>query len=111
MPLISINPGTEPDPRATLANAEIVAAAICRDLGLPETTPVRMLGEGADGWFRFNFILGKRSVEVDIPGDDPETICKGQPWVSRRLYVDGASWLYGYALNAISRHLGLEKEE
>ena len=49
------------------------------------------------------FVRDGRAAEVDIPGDDPEVVCEGRPWVSRRLYVEGSSWLYGYALNAIER--------
>ena len=106
--MLIFNPGTQTNPSATLENAEAIAAEICKDLGLTEK-PIRILNGDAEGWFRFDFVTQGHRVEVDIPGDDPETVCAGKPFVSRRLYVEGNSWLYGYALNSLARKLGLEE--
>jgi len=108
--MIIINPGTEARRGATEANAEVVAATILQDLELEVSAEVsRCAGRDADGWFGFLFRLDDKTVVVDIPGDDPETVCEGRPFKSRRLYVEGSSWLYGYALNHISEGLGLEE--
>lgn len=100
---VIINPGTEPSSTATLANAEKVAEFMREDLDLPAGCYVRVPIRDADGWFAFDFKnKDGRVLQVDIPGDDPDTVRKGEPWVSRRLYVNGSSWLYGFALNRFS---------
>lgn len=103
--MMIINPGTEANLAATLANAETIAKEIIRDLRIREDVK-RDPAADADGWFRFIFINDGKSVEVDIPGDDPETVMAGRSFVSRRLYVDGSSWLYGLALGFIEEYLG-----
>lgn len=108
MPLI-LNPGTEARPAATLDNARVVAERIKAALNLSD--PISRQPEAdRDGWFRFIFTAGPNTVEVDIPGDDPESVIMGIPFRSRRLYVAGLSWLYGLALGMIEEHLGLEGE-
>ncbi len=99
MVTVIINPGTEPDPSATLGNAEQVAEIMRADLELEVGSVVRAPDRDADGWFGFDFTRNGKVYRVDIPGDDPETVTAGKPWVSRRLYVNGSSWLYGLALN------------
>ena len=100
---VIFNPGTEPRQNATLENAEKIAEIMREDLDLPSGCYRRAPQRDADGWFGFDFIAKNgRELEVDIPGDDPEIVSAGKPFVSRRLYVDGSSWLYGYALNRFS---------
>lgn len=104
---IIMNPGTHADHSATLENADEIAARILEDIEEAESieyTP----GSDHDGWFRFYVSAGDKSVQVDIPGDEPDVVCESMPFKSRRLYVDGSSWLYGFALSAIARRLGLE---
>ena len=101
-----INPGTEADDTATEANALKIAERVCADTG---ATASRHPETDNRGWFGFRFVRDGRSADVDIPGDDPETVCQGKPWVSRRLYVEGSSWLYGYAMDAIERQLSGEE--
>lgn len=62
------------------------------------------------GWFGFTFNLGKKEVEVDIPGIEPQIVEASEPWKSPRLYVNGSSWLWGYALGFIGRGLGLGED-
>lgn len=102
---VIINPGTEASREATEANAGMVAERICADTG---STASRHPEGDRDGWFGFRFARDGRTAEVDIPGDDPDVVCEGRPWVSRRLYVEGSSWLYGYALSAIERQFNPE---
>lgn len=106
---VIINPGTEANASATLANAEIVAKRLSEDLGGVTYERCNIYGyDGRDGWFDFLFKRGGKSVEVQIPGDDPDTVCEGTPFKSRRLYVDGSSWLYGFAVDRAADHLGIE---
>lgn len=108
MTTILFNPGTESRPEATAENAVTIAARITEDLQLPARSWHRAAEHDQDGWFRFVFSNEHGSVEVYIPGDDPDEVCLGKPFTSRRLYVDGTSWLYGYALGFISTPLGLD---
>lgn len=103
---VIVNPGTESRPGATELNASIVANRICEET---RSTVTRSTADDGDGWYGFEFRRSGRLACVLIPGDDPDQVCEGRPWVSRRLYVEGSSWLYGYALSAIERQLNGEQ--
>jgi hypothetical protein len=103
MPII-INPGTEPRSGATLENAEKIVDAICIDLGI-ERSSIARHPEGDDpshGLFSYVHV----KFEIDVPGDDPNNFLSSTPCVSRRMYVDGSSWLYGYGLGIMQEALG-----
>ena len=101
--MLIINPGTEGRAGATEANARMIADGICKDLGLPPETAVRAPERDVpdQGWFGFNL----RGVDLDIPGDDPAEFFRSEPFRSRRMYVDGSSWLYKYAIGMIVERL------
>lgn len=107
--MIIINPGTEDRKTATLANAETIVDRICADLGIERST-IKRHEESDDikGGF-FAFVHDK--FEIDVPGDDPEEFLSSVPWVSRRMYVDGSSWLYQYGLDIMRSALSGEGEE
>jgi hypothetical protein len=109
---IIINPGTETDETATLENALYIAKELAKLYKEEVPTLKLKRNEKNDygGWYGFILTDGNKSVEVDIPGDNPETVMKGEPFKSRRLYVDGSSWLWGYALGSIDGIL-LDKGE
>lgn len=105
---IFINPGTEAKDGHKADNAVIVAKELAKifrkdypNLKLKRDTS----RDDNDGWYGFTLVNGGTTIEVDIPGDDPEEVMKGEPWVSRRLYVDGSSWLWGYAIGIVSDRL------
>jgi len=103
---IIINPGTETQTKHSEENAVEIAKTISKDLKLPtdswKRTPEK--DDSGRGWYSFTFKnKHNQTIEVDIPGIDHDTVVKGEPWVSPRLYVDGNSWLYGYALGFIER--------
>lgn len=106
MTLFIINPGTEARAGHTLANAAKVVAQLCLDVSVPRKAITRNPSGDMDGGF-YGFVLKykRRSIEIQIPGDAPETVIKGVPFESRRLYVDGSSWLYGYAVDVIAENL------
>lgn len=95
MPII-INPGTEGRPGATLENAEKIVAQICVDLGI-ERSSLQRRPEGDSPRGLYAYVHEK--FEIDVPGDPPEQFLASVPFESRRMYVDGSSWLYKYGLN------------
>jgi hypothetical protein len=102
---IFINPGTEPQPGVSLDNAAVAVGAFIDDLPVSVDILERFPQNDADGWFGFRLHVGDSVVEVDVPGIDPEVVRKGEPWVSPRLYINGDSWLWSYALRAFVRAL------
>jgi len=107
--MLIINPGTEKQTKHNEKNAIEVAKQIAKDLKLTSKNWHRnCLRDRKDGWYGFVFKGKGGEIDVDIPGVDPKRVCKGEPFYSPRLYVDGSSWLYGYALNFIFD--GIKKE-
>lgn len=105
MPII-FNPGTEGRTDSSLMNAEIVAGMIADDLKIARETVQRAPKlDVPGGFFGFALIADGMTVELHIPGDDPEEVRAGVPFVSRRLYVDGSSYWYGFALNIIESRM------
>ena len=108
---IIINPGTGPQPAATEANADETIKRFVEDLGIPHVVYGRCPGLDSDSDLSvgyFGYILRWRwdtFCQVDIPGIDPDVVQEGRPWFSPRLYVNGNSWLWGFALSAASRAL------
>lgn len=98
-----INPGTERQENHSEENAVRVAQQIQLDLGINDSDWVRAkkLDDDSQGWYGFIFKSGNDWMEVCIPGVDPKKVCKGVPFESPRLYVDGASWLYGIAIDIL----------
>jgi hypothetical protein len=100
MTSIFINPGTEPQRGATLDNAAQTIARFVGALGISEVAFARNQTNDSDGWFGFVLTSGDRKCEVDVPGINPHVVQEGRPWKSPRLYVDGNSWLWPYAINS-----------
>lgn len=93
-----INPGTGPVAGATREQAERNMVAFVADLGLSVTYWRSRRGHG-DGRWLFVVVLGKRRVDVEMPGAPLEVVRDGPVRFQPRLYVDGSSWLWPYALN------------
>lgn len=107
--ILFINPGTEDRGDATLENAQAIAVRIVRDLGLPPVAISRSEQmDSKGGFFGFQVDANGVRVELAVPGDDPDLFCQGKPFGSRRMYVDGSSWLYGYALAQIKSRINKE---
>jgi len=99
---IYINPGTEKQTKHNEKNAIQTAKQIAKDLGLTDKNWKRDKSrDDKDGWYGFIFNGKGGKISVDIPGINSKRVCKSEPWYSPRLYVDGSSWLYGYALEFI----------
>jgi len=107
--MLVINPGSGPVPEASEANA---AAAIrqfvddLRDAGLKAADSRRPDLDG-DGRYGFALHLSNgRTVEIEMPGLSVERVRylgeDGQNiWDFPRLYVDGNSWIWKFALEVI----------
>lgn len=105
---ISINPGSGPVKGATEDNSVACIEAFAADLAEAGLTVVgyKRLPDADDGGrfgWRLRFDDG-RTVEIDMPGLPVEQVrfvgAEDQDiWHFPRLYVDGASWVWKYALN------------
>lgn len=109
---IVINPGSGPVSDATESAARAAVDHFVEDLrelhgiATAGVEPVRDEGDGR--WsFNLTFADGRR-VEVEMPGLPVERVrWMGGPdqniWDFPRLYVDGSSWVWLFALRACSR--------
>ncbi|MCP3820126.1 hypothetical protein NLX86_19095 [Streptomyces sp. A3M-1-3] len=109
---IFINPGSGPVAAATAANADACMRQFVADLRDMGVTVVEMRQPGLDDGGRFGYALHSQSrpngqaIEVEMPGlsvdkvrytgDDGQNI-----WDFPRLYVDGDSWIWCYALDIV----------
>lgn len=92
----TINPGTGSVPNATLQLAWKAVRALRRAAGLRGSTIVRAPRDDADG--RYGFDVG--GVHVLVPGVSLSTL--RAPWgLPPRLYVDGSSWMWEFAVEAL----------
>jgi hypothetical protein len=106
MTLVLMNPGTGPvGGQSTARDARRNIGAFCRELGLGNPrVRIERSPSGDDGKGRYDFIIhrGIRSVSVEMPGLSLDRVALragDNAWNFPRLYVDGSSWLWPYALN------------
>lgn len=105
------NPGTGPVGGALERDARRNIGAFCRELALPAPhirVERRPSGDYGDG--RYDYVLhrGIRQVSVNMPGLPLERVAlrpDGNAWHFPRLYVDGNSWLWPFALSSARRAL------
>ncbi len=111
---VIINPGTGAVVGATGNQAYLNMVAFVADLRLNAEISS---GDGGSDDGRFPFILtrGERSCTVDMPGIDLRKVRflgeGGQNiWHFPRLYVDGSSWVWVYAIEFARRALTNEEQ-
>lgn len=108
-----INPGTDPCERSLRRYADASIRKFARDLGLPPSLPKRD-GEQdeEEGLFPYKIKVGRRSVRIDIPGWDWKRLrYMGKPQCCGdfpRLYVDGSSYWWIYALSIAAEWLKIK---
>lgn len=122
--MIIINPGTGPVEGATLDHAYENMRALLKDCGRPEAKFRRDPETDVEGG-RFPFLVtcppdGEEhhkewEVTVDMPGIPLEEVRflgkKDQNiWHFPRLYVDGSSWVWKFAINSLRARLAPENE-
>lgn len=98
--LLLINPGSGPLAGASEANAETNLQALLVDALGAEACKVER--KGADGKGRWTFIIRARGkeCEVDVPGCTLERLT-GDDAFPPRLYVNGSSWIWGFAVSMV----------
>lgn len=109
-----INPGAGPVDGTSAREARRNIGALCRDLALPLPRVRVERRPGADHDGRYGYVLrrGIRETEVTMPGLSLDRVRLGpgdNPWHFPRLYVDGSSWLWPYAVE-MARHALLDHD-
>jgi hypothetical protein len=102
-----MNPGTGPiDSRCLARTAWKNIRAFRRDLAFKDpTVTIERSAENDDGQGRYGFTLkrGKRECDVEMPGLDIRRVRyvsqDQNPFNFPRLYVDGSSWLWEFAIS------------
>ncbi len=106
--IVMINPGAGPIPAGSVTNARKNIHAFVKDLELDD--PPVEIDEGKnlkpddDGRYVFELVRGQRSTTVSMPAYPLDKVRilhnDGQnPWSFPRLYVDGSSWLWCFAVD------------
>jgi len=105
---VFINPGTEPVQRATVENAIINMRQLVEDSGQDGVIFERIEEQDKDGRFSFDLKSEHHDfiINVEMPGCELERVRDSKPFYSPRLYVDGSSWLWGFALSFIDFDAG-----
>jgi len=116
IPGIFANPGAGPVPHGTLADDALTNMhALLADVGLDGAT-----FEGGEpdetGRYAFKVRYADREAEVDMPGATLEEVrymlLPGQNiWHYPRLYVNGSSWVWHYAVEILREDLTGELSE
>lgn len=103
---VIINPGSGPVAGATYANAVENVATFASEVG---ADPEIKVGEDkGDGRWAFTISKGDTSHEIEMPGLPLERVryigAEAQNiWDFPRLYVDGSSWIWEFALRQCFR--------
>lgn len=116
MPKIVINPGSQVVEPSSIENAsanmsEFIIALHQR--GLSHIVMRRNQEFQQAGRFAFELTKDGNTSIVLMPGAPPDQVIMkpgDDPWKFYRLYVDGASWLWEYALNAVFSALSASDE-
>lgn len=113
--MIIVNPGTGPVPDSTEDEARRNLAALIEDVGVSPVTVGANVEQQSDGRWSFLLKHGGRECWVEMPGIPLDQVrymgSEGQNvWHFPRLYVDGSSWLWMYAISSVRSALTGEEE-
>jgi hypothetical protein len=102
---VIINPGSGPVEGATAADAKYNISAFVGDLGLSDVKVRRKRALDSGGRYGFVLTFDSRKCEITMPGLPLEQVrWMNEPeqdiWDFPRLYVDGSSWVWKFALNS-----------
>lgn len=112
---IFINPGSGPVSGASLGNARKNFATLAEDVCQAGASSAELkdapLTDEHDGRFRGVLVVDEVPHEVDMPGLSLESVRwmdePGQDiWDFPRLYVDGSSWVWMFAVGVLARSDG-----
>lgn len=109
MTRLIINPGTGAVPNATEEAAVANMTALLKDAGA-DSVPFERTSEADYGEGRFAFTIDNEdfSMEIQMPGLPLERVrytgaADQNIWDYPRLYVNGDSWVWKYAVNSVRR--------
>lgn len=126
IPGVIASPGAGPVRGGTFEDAEQNMAAFCRDLEEPpervDFDPVPgpffydFVKDCGDGRFQFMLQANGREAEIDMPGLATQFVrYLKEPdqgvWYFPRLYVNGSSWVWLYALHSAAHALTTDEED
>ncbi len=111
---IFINPGTGPVFGATAQNAAKNIAGLLCDVGI-DVKVVRVSEWDHEGLFGFELQHEGHTCQVDMPGLELKQVRyvdreMQDIWDFPRLYVDGSSWVWKFAVDIVRETLNEEKE-
>lgn len=106
---VIINPGTGAVPGATRRQADINMRALRKDLGLDGVRFARF-GRIENGRYDYRMWRGTKQCIVAMPGIALDQVRWMRldhqvAWDFPRLYVDGSSWLWYYAVSCAKERL------
>lgn len=111
-PGVMINPGTGPVHNATRELARENITALIQDARQGRVDGVTVEDTGREDEGRFTFILrsGTRTCDVDMPGlpeDEARYLGRDDQNILDfpRLYVEGSSWVWLYAIDQVRHYL------
>jgi len=110
-----INPGTGQVSRGVGSvlwrNADRNMTVLMRDAECGSDCRLKRAGAVDEhGRYPYLIVRGRRRVDVDMPGLKLELVRLGEhdnAWFFPRLYVDGSSWLWPYAVSIVRDFLKL----
>lgn len=110
---VFVNPGTGPVVGTSAENAEANMRAFVSEIGADEFGGP--IGED-EGRYEFEAYGNGRSVSVEMPGlplDEVRYVGTEDQniWDFPRLYVDGSSWVWCYAVRSAKRALSGEDDD
>jgi hypothetical protein len=105
---IIINPGSGPVSDATYENALANIVAFGREVGAESWATEGEAATEGDGRWTFTLARGGQSSEIEMPGLPLERVrYMGREdqniWDFPRLYVNGSSWVWEFALSVVWR--------
>jgi hypothetical protein len=95
--LFVINPGADVLEGGVLDDAWTAVHAL-REASAPKATIERKPDADYRGRFAFDLVLGRRRVEVLVPGVPMAVLTDDSAVFQPRLYVDGSSWYWQFAI-------------
>lgn len=102
MRTILVNPGAGPVQNATVENAETNICHFITDCKIEDLQYARVPQADADGRFGFLIFRANRCYLIQMPGLPLKNVRyiseKQDPFEFPRLYVDGNSWLWKFAI-------------
>jgi hypothetical protein len=102
--LFVVNPGAGALEGGKLEDAWTAVHAL-REAAAPKATIERKPDADSGGRFAFDLVLGRRRVDVLVPGVPMAVLTDDSAVFQPRLYVAGNSWYWQFAINIAKSEL------